>query len=160
MPNGNGGSGGPQAYTSSGQAPGNDDQWGADPTHQRYQQLDSNAQFADQFKPAQLPSEMPAWANDFLKNRGRFENNVDDGNQIFVTITVTGWQKPGGSPEPKPGGGLWEPGEIVEVESDWLIMHRPLTLKAVTFSQDNETGTRSTLELVNTAADSSGQFPS
>jgi len=153
MSNGNG-----QAYTTSGQRPGTDDSWGADPTHQTYDQQGSSAQFSQGVRPAQLPSEIPAWSKDMMKNRGRFENNVDDTNQIFVTITVTGWQKPGGSPEPKPGGGLWEPGEMVDVQSDWLIMHRPLSLKAVTFTQDNESGTRSTLELVNDAASNLGNY--
>ena len=156
FPSPNGG-GGEQAYTTTGQRPGTDDDWGANPTHQTYDQQKGGAKFSSGFRPSMVISEIPAWGKGLLKYRTGIENNVDDENQIFVTITVLGWQVPGLPPEE---GGLWEPGDLVDVESDWLIMHRPLKLKAVTFSQDNETGTRSTLELVNTAADSSGQFPS
>jgi len=157
FPSPNGGGGGEQAYTTSGQRPGTDDDWGANPTHQTYDQQNSSAKFASGFRPSMVTSEIPAWAKGLLKFRGGIENNVDDENQIFVNITVLGWQVPGLPPEE---GGLWEPGDLVDVESDWLIMHRPLKLKAVTFSQDNETGTRSTLELVNNAADTQGQYPS
>jgi len=152
-----GGNGGEKAYTATGQAPGNDDKWGAEPTHGTYDQKDSSAKFSGgSFKPSQVVSEVPAWGKDMMKFRNGIENNVDDENQIMVQITVLGWQRPG---RPPLAEGLWEVGDLVDVESDWLIMHRPLKLKAATFSQDNETGTRTTLELVNAAADNSGNTP-
>jgi prophage tail gpP-like protein len=53
----------------------------------------------------------------------------------------------------KPSGGLWHRGQNVTVQSPMLVMNGvPLILKSVTFSQDNSTGTRSMLELVNTKA--------
>ena len=49
----------------------------------------------------------------------------------------------------RPSGGLWVRGQQVYVRSPMLIMDQTLLLKAVSFTQDSETGTRSTLELVN-----------
>jgi prophage tail gpP-like protein len=151
FPQAGGGSGGGQPYTSSGQRPGKDDDWGAKPTHGTYSQGGSPAQFSSQFLPKLMMSEIPAWSKAMLENRVRIEKNVDDSNQIFVTVVCVGWQRP--------NGGLWDPGELVYVDSPMLIMQRPLMLKAVTFSQDNQSGTRSTLELVNAAAMNGGNYP-
>lgn len=151
FPQASSGSGGGQPYTSSGQRPGNDDDWGAKPTHGTYSQSGSSSGFSSQFLPKMMQSEIPAWSKKMLEGRVRIEKNVDDQNQIFVTVVVVGWQRP--------NGGLWDPGELVFVDSPMLIMQRPLMLKAVTFSQDNQSGTRSTLELVNAAAMNGGNFP-
>ena len=60
-------------------------------------------------------------------------------------VTVQGWMD---------GGKLWgPPGTEYSVESPTLIMHGDmLKAKSITFSQDNATGTRTTLELCNALA--------
>jgi prophage tail gpP-like protein len=89
-------------------------------------------------------SELPSSGIDQLKQRARIEDNVGDQLKIIVTLTVLGWQRP--------SGGLWWPYDIVYVDAPMLIMKRPLILRKVTFSQDNATGSRSELELVNPTA--------
>src|SRR5262249_14430809 len=156
---GGGGGGQEQAYTTTGQRPGTDDDWGANPTHQTFSQQGSSANFSPGFMPSQVASEIPAWDTGQMKSRGGIENNVSDQNQIFVFITVLGWQRPGLDPPGGQSGGIWEVGDLVDVESDWLIMHRPLFTKALTYQQDNQSGSRTTLDLVNAAAMNQGNFP-
>jgi prophage tail gpP-like protein len=151
------GGGEPQAsgagsdFKATGQAPGNDDEWGANPTHQR--QAETPA-VTDTFNAGFLSkvalSEVPAWSTKMLQARGNMEANVSDAFQIRVQIATLGWQRNAAVP---PAGGLWKPGEMVIVHSPMLVMYnKSLILKAVTFTQNNETGSRSMLELVNPAA--------
>ena len=65
-------------------------------------------------------------------------------NSNLVTIGLVGWQRPG-------LGGLWIPlADNVTVNSPMLVLNnQSLMLKAVTYTQDNRSGTRATLELVN-----------
>lgn len=148
---GGGGGGAGSDFKTVGQAPGNDDEWGANPTHQRQNETGAlTSTFNQGFLPKVGLSEIPAWANSMLAGRGAMERNVSDTMQINVTVVTLGWQRNAAVP---PVGGLWKPGDTVTVHSPMLVMyHRPLTLKAVTFSQDNNSGTRSTLELVNAAS--------
>lgn len=131
-------------FTNLGQAPGNDDSWGADPTHQRFDKRASGNEFMNEKMPRVTLSELPGWANEMMRTRGDIEANVSDAFLIYVTIVQLGWQRP--------SGGLWRVLDEPFVKSPMLIMNRPLIVKAVTFSQDNQTGTRATLELVNNAA--------
>src|SRR5262245_4946888 len=95
-----------------------------------------------------------------LKQRGTMERNVSDLLQINVTIVTLGWQRNAAAVGTideahavPPAGGLWRPGDICTIDSPMLVQYsQPLSLKAVTFSQDGNSGTRSTLELVNGAA--------
>jgi len=133
-------------YETSGQGPGSDDHWGAI-KNLMHDSQGSMSDFSPGNMPQKLINEIPSFTQSILQARGGMENNVSDMNQIFVTVSLLGWQRQTVS------GGLWEPGETVVVNSPMLIMfNNPLILKAVTFSQDNNTGTRSTLELVNYAA--------
>ena len=68
------------------------------------------------------------------------ESQQRGAEQLQVTIVVQGWLKPG-------GGGLWKPGEKVHVKSPMLIVDEQLDLVSATFTQDNKSGTRTTLEL-------------
>jgi len=152
------GSGEPEAgggegsdFKSMGQAPGSDDAWGADPTHQRQsEQGGITSDFSSGFLPKINLSEIPAWSNDQMLNRAKMESGFADSLQIWVTVTLLSWQHSAQAP---PSGGLWRPGEMVTVNSPMLVMYgRSLILKAVTFTQDDSSGTRSTLELLNPAA--------
>ena len=85
-----------------------------------------------------------------MQDRSKFESGLADTVQIWVTCTLLTWQRSGKMP---PAGGLWSPGDRVTVMSPMLVMYgRTLKLKAVTFTQDNSSGTRSTIELVNALA--------
>jgi prophage tail gpP-like protein len=84
-------------------------------------------------------SEIPATAQ-MLKGRGGMEDNIGEQFKILVDLTVLGWQRP--------GGGLWWPLDIIWVKAPMLIMNRPLQVKAVTFTQDNASGSRTTIQLV------------
>lgn len=128
--------------TAAQQGPGNDQKWGADPTHQRFTNESGPSDFSPGYMPRAFMNEIPGFAKDLLKTRARIENNADDHNQIWVTVKVLGWQPAG-------GGGLYLRGAEYWVESPMLIMDRTLTAKVVTFNQDNSTGTTTTLELVN-----------
>ena len=57
----------------------------------------------------------------------------------------------------QPSGGLWVPGQDVIVTSPMLVMKgEKLKLKSVTYSQDNQQGTRVVLECCNDKAISGG----
>jgi prophage tail gpP-like protein len=91
---------------------------------------------------AEVPSGIPD-----LRNRNDQENSKGLTERIELFITVQGWLRP--------DGGLWNvpspdgTGADVYVRSPMLIMDQVLHTKSVTFTQDNSTGTRTTLELVN-----------
>lgn len=138
-------------FKATGQAPGNDDEWGAAKTHQRSSEVGGITDtFSQGFLSKVALSEIPAWTKSMMQSRGSMERNVADQFQVRVTVVTIGWQRNAAVP---PAGGLWKPGENVVVHSPMLVMYnQPLILRAVTFSQDSEAGTRSTLELVNPAA--------
>jgi prophage tail gpP-like protein len=75
-------------------------------------------------------------------DRSGHEQTMSQGAEINVQIVVYGWLKP--------TGGLWLEilGKEVHVKSPMLVLDRPLTLRAVTHTQDDKTGTRTTLDLV------------
>jgi len=73
------------------------------------------------------------------ESRSKFESQVRGQEQLQVTIVVQGWLKS--------SGGLWQPGEKVHVKSPMLIVDETLDLVSATFTQDNKSGTRTTLEL-------------
>jgi prophage tail gpP-like protein len=79
-----------------------------------------------------------------LKYRARYEIAWRLGTQIRAEIGVYGWFAP--------NGGLWQPLPIneqtVNVYSPMAMLNTPLAIQALTFSQDNEAGTMTTLELV------------
>lgn len=92
--------------------------------------------------PAVVISELPTAVDNVIKGRTTTERNWMMEDFVTVFATVYGWSKP--------SGGLWLRGQTVIVNSPMLVMNGiSLTLKSVTFSQDNRTGTRTVLELVN-----------
>jgi len=137
-------------FTTTGQRPGTDDSWGAEANQVHAEAPPITSDFGKGFLPKVGMHEIPGWSTDALKDRSKFEGNFADTLQIWVTCTLLGWQRNGTLP---PQGGLWTPGQPVSVYSPMLIMYsRTLKLKAVTFTQDNQSGTRSTVELVNSLA--------
>jgi len=85
------------------------------------------------------PAEHPGTKQE-TTSRNKMESQQRGAEQLQVTIGVQGWLKPG-------GGGLWAPGEKVHVKSPMLMVDEDLDLVSATFTQDNKSGTRTTLEL-------------
>jgi prophage tail gpP-like protein len=127
-----------------GQKGGSDDEWGAKIAHGLHADGEGGGGDMATKMFQRVLSEIPAQSVDQLKNRARIEDNVGDQLRINVWLTVLGWQRP--------SGGLWWPKDIVYVDAPMLIMQRPLVVKKVTFTQDNQSGTRTMLELVNLKA--------
>ena len=88
--------------------------------------------------------EIPGWSQALMALRARHESIISATNKILVTIGLVGWQRPG-------LGGIWLPmADNVIVNSPMLVLQNvPLMLKAVTFTQDDRSGTRAAIELVN-----------
>ncbi len=125
------------------QAPSNDKQWGAKNYSAPFNKeaVESFMSFA----PSVIVNEMPTADKNVLKNRGSNDAGWAEEDQITVIATVYGWLRP--------SGGLWERNQKVSVVSPMLIMYGDvLEAKSVTFTQDNATGTRTTLELCNALA--------
>jgi prophage tail gpP-like protein len=70
--------------------------------------------------------------------RAANESAIKGLSELQVTIVYRGWRKP--------SGGLWKPGVMVHVRSPMLILDDPLMLTKVTFTQDNRSATRTTLD--------------
>ncbi len=94
--------------------------------------------------PIVLVNEGAAWSQQNLKDRFSSESGWNADDQITVNATVWGWLKPNKQ--------LWRRGQTVVVRSPMMPMNDPLTLKIVTFTQDNTTGTRTLLDLRNEKA--------
>lgn len=126
-----------------GSIPPSDQVWGTAATHEKFysQSFDS---FSDGKQAHQMES--PAWDQDHMKGRSGTEGNLQGQDQITVFVVVNGWIKP--------TGGLWEVNKIVSVISPMLVLKgtEELKTKSVTYEQDNQIGTRTTLELCNRAA--------
>lgn len=92
-----------------------------------------------------IVNELPTFDKTIMGGRNTSEKLWQQGDQITVFATVYGWLRP--------SGGLWRRNQNVNVDSPMLIMHnQSLIAKSVTFTQDDDTGTRTTLELCNPAA--------
>lgn len=126
------------------QMTGNNKEWGAKVAHVPFVQ-ETMQTIGQKFIPGVIFSEIPTSSKEVMKGRATTENGWLSDDQITVTATVWGWERP--------SGGLWKRNQQVSVFSPMLIMHGDvLKAKSVTFSQDNNTGTRTTLELCNELA--------
>ncbi len=106
------------------------------------------------YSPSVTLAEHPGNSNE-MQSRSGFEGFKLDQEMINVQIVVYGWLTG------ETRGTLWQKliGQKIHVKSPMLIMDQELELRAVTYSQDSRTGTRTTLELVKNVggqADASG----
>lgn len=93
---------------------------------------------AGMYMPTYGMLEIPGKMED-AKTRGQSESLANNGERVKVEVVLQGWFRP--------AGGLWQPYDKVYVRSPMLIMNESLTCRSVTFTQDDRSGTRTTLEL-------------
>ena len=126
------------------QGPGNDQQHGTKVASEPFK-AEPFETYGQKYPPSVVVPEIPYFHKDLLEGRVMGESGWLKESYVTVYGTVYGWLKP--------SGGLWNRGQWVTVQSPMLVMNGiPLILKSATFSQDNSTGTRTVLELVNTKA--------
>jgi len=87
------------------------------------------------------PSPVPTKTLDELQEMAHNEAKWSDGTFIEATITTPGWFRPGTT-------SLWEAGQIVDVYSPMAPLNTPMKVRNVTFTQDRQSGTMTTLDLV------------
>jgi prophage tail gpP-like protein len=88
-----------------------------------------------------VQNEHPVRTEDEVQTRVNTEAEWTRSTQLQLTITVVGWQ-PGG---PTGGGGLWEVGKKVSVNSPMVPIADSLSIQSATFTQDNKHGSLTTL---------------
>jgi len=136
------------------QLPGTDDESMAQITHMPFHKMPIQGGFGAVARPflnyltmGEVPSRVPD-----LKHRNTQEDWARNNEQVHLDVVVQGWLCP--------AGGLWKVGTKVYVKSPMLIMDRDLWLKSATFTQDNQSGTRTSLELVDTLGENTSVEPS
>lgn len=88
--------------------------------------------------------EHPVWTLEEVKLRNKHEHMWTQGTQIVATITVHGWFAPNGQ--------LWHAGDQVFVDSPMAMLKTVLILQTVTFTQDRQAGSLTTLLCVSPSA--------
>jgi prophage tail gpP-like protein len=88
--------------------------------------------------PAIVPVRGPDELQEMANNEARWSENT----AIRANVTVAGWMRPGTNL-------LWRAGDDVRVSSPMAVLDQTLKAQTVTFSQDRQAGTLTTLELVN-----------
>lgn len=134
---------------------GKDGKWGTKIASEPFHADPFNFPFVGGKAPLVTVLEIPtANPQQFLAGRVTAEKELQGSDEITVTVTVQGWFRP--------SGGLWDINQKVRVVSPMLVMDGSLALipKTITFSQENQGGTRTTLELCNELALSSAQLTS
>jgi prophage tail gpP-like protein len=95
-----------------------------------------------QYRPIIIPNEEPVTIK-MLEERAEAEKKWLAGTYVNVTIVVQGWIC-------AETGLLWQPGDLVDVESPMALIMPAMVLaiQTVTFTQDRAKGSLTTLELV------------
>lgn len=126
------------------QKPPNDQEWG--PAAAQIKAESNISSTAGQKTQQVIISEIPGFTKELMTNRGDMDRKFQNEDQVTIYATVYGWLSPSGV--------LWDRNEIVKVVSPMLIMDgsEKLKVRNVTFTQDNNSGTRTTLMLCNDEA--------
>jgi prophage tail gpP-like protein len=85
-------------------------------------------------------AEQPVKTQAELLARARNESVWHEGTKIQATIVVQGWLRDGSS--------LWQAGDDVHVYSPMAMLNNTLSIQNCSFTQDNNSGTLTTLDLV------------
>jgi prophage tail gpP-like protein len=89
------------------------------------------------YSPILVPNEYPVWTQEELQERAKNEAMWTEAQQIQATIVVQGWKAGTGK--------LWEAGKGVSVQSQMAMINQELRIQSVTYTQDNNSGTLTTL---------------
>jgi len=84
-------------------------------------------------------AEQPVWGAGELAKRAQAENQWHNGTKVEAHVTVHGWLNGSGQ--------LWTPGDDVNVRSPMAMLNQTLSIEMVTFTQDDKSGTTTTLKL-------------
>jgi len=110
------------------------------PTAANEQEAHVDGQHPQAPKNILSPSPIPTKTLDELQEMAHNEAKWSDGTFIEATITTPGWFRPGTT-------SLWEAGQIVEVYSPMAPLNTPMKVRNVTFTQDRQSVTLTTLDL-------------
>jgi len=92
------------------------------------------------YKFYEVVSEQPVKTDAEVEKRAAYEAMIRESTLIIAYVTVQGWLRDGAN--------LWRTGDDVYVYSPMAMLDRVMKIQTATFSQDNKTGTTTTLELV------------
>jgi prophage tail gpP-like protein len=98
----------------------------------------------DQYSCRMISMEQPVCTPKEVETRATNEQMFAATQELQATVTVQGWQ-PGGA---KGGGELWQKGKKVKVTSPMAMLDEQLAIQQVTFTQDDRSGSLTTLVLV------------
>jgi len=93
------------------------------------------------FSPLYVPVEHPVKDLDEVAMRATHEQMWNEGDDINATIKVNGWFNPR-------TGNIWKAGQVYMVNSPMGPLYRPLAARSVTYTQDRDGGTQTSLDLV------------
>jgi prophage tail gpP-like protein len=121
-----------------GQGAGNDQSSGADKNEIESDPVKGSAKF---YCLNLTSAEQPVKDKSECNIRAMNEAVWNEGTIINCTIVTRGWFRP--------SGGLWQAGDVVTVNSPMALLNGvSLAIQSVTFQQDSQSGTTSTLDLV------------
>jgi prophage tail gpP-like protein len=123
-------------YPVRGQTGGSDDMQGTEASEQEC----SVKGTAKHHSVLLTPAEQPVWNRGEVCDRAKNEAIWHEGTVINATVTVQGWLRSGRE--------LWHAGDDVHVKSPMAMLDQVLKIMTATFTQDRESGTLTTLELV------------
>jgi prophage tail gpP-like protein len=124
------------------QAPSNDDMHGTAAT-----EMEGKAKSIVQnvlYSKLIVPMEHPPSTQAEVQARADYERMWKDGTLINCTIVTQGWLRKGEA--------LWNAGDNVWVNSPMAMLNQGMGIQNVTFTQDNQNGSQTTLDLVNPEA--------
>jgi prophage tail gpP-like protein len=118
------------------QAQGSDDQSGT-AASELFCSVKGDAPFKSLLE---IPAEQPVKSQEEVCERALFEAQWQLATKITAIVTVQGWLYDGIN--------LWRAGQFVFVQSPMAMLELVLGAQAVTYTQDNENGTQTELEMV------------
>jgi prophage tail gpP-like protein len=126
-----------QLYGVQGQAPASDQQNGTAASEMEGK-VPGNAPIHSELH---TPAEQPVTDPQELQERAQFEQIWTEGAEIECHVTVQGWFPPGFDD-------IWRVGMNVYIWSPMAMLDMVLKIQTATFTQDNNSGTQTELELV------------
>jgi prophage tail gpP-like protein len=93
------------------------------------------------YSPLYVPLEHPAKTPDEVLKRAQHEQMWGMGEEITADVTVQGWFNPR-------DWQLWRAGMALHIKSPMAMLDHKLSVNSVTYTQDRQSGSQTTLHLV------------